>query len=187
MMETLALDDPRWESLAGLYGSRYDPRPTLRRLAAGEPPGKDTWAEFWQELHHQGDVSVLSYATLVALVNSLSRAATRGWNFYGLAATIELQRLWRANPQLPAWLEPFYHHAWTELLALALDDLRVDADALAVRTALAVVAFAKGSPRLGALLIDFDESELEDMLKTQIGWDTLYAEGRALHQPALPA
>jgi len=63
----LSLDDERWRTLEGGYRMPFDPRPWLERLATGKE-NDVVWHEFWEELHHQGDVGVASYATVLPLV-----------------------------------------------------------------------------------------------------------------------
>jgi hypothetical protein len=63
----LPLDDPRWRSYKGGYQAPYDASPGLRRLLA-DGPDEELWEEFWNELHHQGDVNQASYAAVPWLV-----------------------------------------------------------------------------------------------------------------------
>src|SRR5688500_1463687 len=99
----LSLDDPRWRTLHGGYRLLYDPTPALRRLAA-EWENAPAWEELWNELHHQGDVGEASYAALTVIAELARAVASRGWNVYALAATIETERHAQRNPSLPTWL-----------------------------------------------------------------------------------
>jgi hypothetical protein len=63
----LDFDDSRWKGLKGGYRIPYDPRPVLRNLEEGKDLS-DAWSELWDELHHQGDVDVASYAAVPHLV-----------------------------------------------------------------------------------------------------------------------
>lgn len=179
MPRALSLDDPRWRSLAGGYGTAYDPRPALRALEANVQDD-GAWKELWGELHHQGDVGEASYAALPTLVTLGERAAARDWNLYALAATIEVERHRHSNPDLPAWLTHFYTEAWKALVRMALSDLAAATDPLVVQSAVAVVALGRGALRLGALLADLDESEIDEYLNDHAAWDELYDEGKRL-------
>lgn len=75
----LSLDDPLWPALEGGYGVPYDASLALKALKAGE----DVWHELWEELHHQGDVGVASYAAVAQLVDICAEPAQRGDDFYG--------------------------------------------------------------------------------------------------------
>lgn len=176
---TLSLDDRRWRTLRGGYRVPYDPTPALRRLAA-EWVNVPAWEELWNELHHQGDVDEASYAALTVIVDLAQRVPARGWNVYALAATIETERHARDNPGLPDWLVDDYRRTWTLLAELALADLRTNEDPLVVRSALAVVALARGATKLGALIAFLDESEIDEYLEEHLDWSERYqAEQKA--------
>ena len=106
-----SFDDPRWASLAGGYRTPYDARPALRRLAV-DWNDEGAWQELWGALHHQTDVGDASYAAIRALVEIGRHLPTRGWNFYGLLATIESERHAHDNPPIPVWLVEEYRAAW---------------------------------------------------------------------------
>ncbi len=165
----LPLDDPRWSSLHGGYRLPYDARPALRRLAL-DWTDRAAWEELWSELDHRGDVGEASYAALPVLVELARDARTREWNVYALAATIETERHARRNPPLPAWIATDYGQAWTKLAELALQDLQEARDRNLIRSALAVVALARGDLKLGALLASLDDSEIDEYLDDRIGW-----------------
>jgi len=169
----LTLEDPRWRTLHSGYRLPYDPTPILRRLAS-RWDDQPAWNELWGELHHQGDVGEASYAALVAIADLARNVASRGWNAYALAATVESQRHARRNPPLPGWLAADYRDAWSALTELALADLSATQDPLVVRSALAVVALGKGLTKLGTLIADLDESELDEYLDQHFDWSAQY-------------
>jgi hypothetical protein len=125
-------------------------------------------------LHHQGDVDEASYAALTVLVELALRAPVRGWNIYALAATIESERHAQRNPTVPAWLAQEYRDAWDLLAALALRDLAEATDSYLIRSTLAVVALARGAPKLGVLIAGLDDSELDSYLEEHLGWSQQY-------------
>jgi len=171
----LSLDDAIWKELQGGYKIPYDVSIALRSMR----DGIDVWNELWNELHHQGDVGVASYAAVPQIVSIAAAAATRDWNFYGLLATIEVDRHRKSNPALPAWLKADYASAWVQASALALTDLRLEADSTSVQAILSVVALAKGELKLGAMLSNLDASELEELLEDQLAWSETYeGQGR---------
>jgi len=171
----IELDDPRWEGLTGGYRIPFDPRPALRALEA-DGSRKDLWEELWNELHHQGDIGEASYAAVVVLVGIETRRRRLGWNLFAFAATIEVERHRKGNPPVPAWLELDYRSAWNDLAGLALEDLRTVKDADRVRTALPVVALARGQTKLGAFLAFLDDSELDELVEDRMAWGELYRE-----------
>ena len=169
------LTDPKWEALEGGYRIPYDPRPVLSKLATGsEMP--EAWEELWNELHHQGDVGEASYVAVTALVDLYSSGRDPDWNLFALAATIEIERHRKGNPPLPEWLREDYEKAWQKLAELALARLADDADSNTLQSTLAVLAIARGTLKLGAMISHLDSSELDEILEQYLSWQELYGE-----------
>ena len=166
----LSLDDDRWKDLLGGYNTPYDASIALRSMQ----DGTDVWGELWDELHHQGNVGVASYAAVPELVRLAGVASRRDWNFYGLVATIELERHRKGNPAMPSWLKVDYDSALAIASALAMSDLGSQTDSDTVRAILSVIALAKGELKLGAILSDLDASELDEWLEERLTWSELY-------------
>ncbi|KRB98275.1 hypothetical protein [Duganella sp. Root198D2] len=168
----LSLEDKTWKELHGGYGIPYDASAALRSMQ----DGKDVWDELWNELHHQGDVGVASYAAVPELVRIAGDATTRDWNFYGLVATIEVERHRKGNPAIPAWLKADYDSALARASVLGLADIGSRADSETVRAILSVLALARGELKLGAMLSGLDASELDEWLEERLAWTELYEE-----------
>ncbi len=166
----IALGDPKWKKLKGGYRTPYDPSPVLRRLEKGE----NVWDILWDKLHHQGSVGEASYAAVPHLVRIAKGSRSRDWNIYGLVSTIEVERHAKKNPLLPRWLTKDYKAAWSQLLDLALNDLHEDWDPATIRVVLGVVALAKGALKVGALLVNSDASEIDEILDEYDGWSKFY-------------
>jgi hypothetical protein len=164
----LPLDDKRWASLEGGYRVPYDASRLLRQLEHATDL-QPIWDELWNELHHQGDVGVASYAAIPQIVRIAKVRDVSDRNLYAIAAAIESARHEAQNPALPDWLEPSYTAAWQELLLLAFDQLRSQTDHVTTRCILAVIAIAKGLPKLGRLLSEFDASEIEELYENLYG------------------
>jgi hypothetical protein len=81
-----------------------------------------------------------------------------------LVGTIELLRCRGQNPDVPPWLAPRYRAALARLAELARDDLRDSDDPLVIRSALGVVAITKNLREHGTILIEFDDSEVEEIV-----------------------
>ena len=161
-----------WSVLTGGYRVPYDPRPAIGRLY-DDRLDDVAWRELWEELHHQGDVGEASYAAVPLLVEACT-TGPRDWNFHGLIATIETERHRRANPAVPSWLKVTYEKALSKAGTLALEDLGTADDPEVIRSALAVVALARGDLQLGALLSDLDSSELQELVNERFAWSDLY-------------
>lgn len=143
------------------YGEPYDPRPAIEAWRAGSV--EDGSEELWENLYHQGSVNSASYAAVGEVVRMMQEQAAPNWNAYALIAGIEEARLAEGNPPVPEALEADYRRAWDAALPLALRHLQEADDDLTVRSALAVVAFAKGQHRLASIAL-LTEDEREEML-----------------------
>ena len=148
-----------WAELDGGYRTPYDPRPALAALEAGQ----GDWDELWQELHHQGDVGLASYAAVPLIARITEQAAVPDWNPFALVATIEEARISGPNPALPNWMKSDYEAAWKRLFAVAHRLLPDAADDELIRSLLSVLAFGKSQPLLARLAL-LTEAERGDML-----------------------
>lgn len=127
------------------------------------------WDEFWEALHHQGDVGEASYAAIPAIVRIYAEHSTRpDWNVYAFAATVEEARHGNDNPAMPDWLAAEYERGWTELEARALAELPSASDDELVSSIMAVLALAKGKRTLARMAL-LTEDERKEMLDTA-GW-----------------
>jgi hypothetical protein len=166
----IELDDPRWLKLKGGYKIAYDPTPALRKLKLD----KAVWDELWENLHHQGDVGEASYAAVPHIVKISETVAERNWNLYALVSIIEIERHRKTNPAIPSWLLKEYEQAWQKLLQLGLADLQNTTDPILIRSILGALALARGNRKLGALLINLDTSEIDELLEERLAWSDLY-------------
>ena len=173
----LSFDDPRWLTLKGGYHIPYDPRPALMRLEAEESIVV-TWEELWNELHHQGDIDDASYAVVPYLVRIYDTKSNIDWNFYAIISTIEIERHRKKNPPLPDWLTEDYFQAWNELVKLALRDFPNAQADVEVKTVLGALAVAKKQLKLGTLISNFDNAEIDELLEDHLAWSKIYDEKR---------
>jgi hypothetical protein len=161
----MEFDDPRWTELRSGYRDLYDPRPDLRLLESG-CDDKTAWDSLWQNLHHQGDVDLASYASVPHLVRIYARRFNADWNAYSMVTIIdECRRAAGKNPPLPEWLRPEYEAAISKLGELALLDLAKAHDQLLIDTAIAAVATSKGHYFLARLAGQFTEEERLEFLR----------------------
>jgi hypothetical protein len=153
-----------WDQLHGAYGRPFDPRPALAAIEAGG----GSWDILWEELHHQGDLGLASYAA-VPLVARLAESAERpDWNPFALAATIEEERCNGRNPELPAALAAEYAQAWDRLFRAAHRFLPEAEEAPLLSALFAVLAVGKGLKQLARLALVTEEERRE--LIEEAGW-----------------
>ena len=92
------------EILNGGYGVPYDAMPALNKLGSSRD---EAISELWENLYHQGDVGLASYAAVPALVKA---------GELSLVASIEVARNTEKNPELPPSLEAGYIQALKQAL-----------------------------------------------------------------------
>lgn len=141
------------------YGEPYDPRPAIEAWRSGK--AEDARQELWDKLYHQGTINSASYAAVGAIVSMMQEQAKPDWNAYSLVASIEDGRLVEGNPPVPSELEQDYECAWATILPIALRDLGEARDDLVVRSALAVVAHAKGQHTLATIALCTEDERVE--------------------------
>lgn len=162
----MEMDDGRWSGLEGGYRVAYDPRDALRRLATGDIAS--AWEELWNELHHQGDVGLASFAAVPELVRIHEARRIADWNFYALVATIEQARDNPSNPQLPEWQAKEYDLAWRALERLALSHFPDATDDELIHSLIAVLALCRGRRTLARMAM-LTEDERQELLG-EAGW-----------------
>jgi len=145
--------------LRNAHGKPFDPHPLVE--AWGESATSDVVRDLWDNLYHQGAVNSASYAAVGAIVRILARSKTTDWNGYALMASIEEARLSGGGMPMPVNLADDYESAWTAVLPLALRDLLEAQDDSMVRSAIAVVAFAKGQRTLAAIALCTEDERTE--------------------------
>lgn len=90
--------------LNGGYGVPYDPWPALGRLNTSRDEALD---ELWENLYHQGDVGLASYAAVPELVKA---------GELSLVAAIEVARQNGNNPELPESMAQEYEQGLKDAL-----------------------------------------------------------------------
>ena len=167
----ISLDDPRWKQLEGGYRIPYDPRPALRRLERGD---QKAWDELWEELHHQSDVGTASYAAVPYLVQLQEQTGQLDGNCYTFFSIIEIQRHAKGNPPLPDWLQEPYRQSWQRLRRIAARDVQKSEDGPVLEAILSTLALAAGQLKLGALLMELDSFQIDELLEERTAWSQVY-------------
>jgi len=90
--------------LNGGYGIPYDIEPALKKLSSSRD---EAISELWENLYHQGDVGLASYAAVPALVQA---------GELSLVSAIEVARSSESSPKLPLSLKPEYEQALKQAL-----------------------------------------------------------------------
>ncbi|HEX7641956.1 MAG TPA: hypothetical protein VF450_06935 [Noviherbaspirillum sp.] len=80
----------------------------------------------------------------------------------------------RRSALVPNWLKYDCNVALGKALALGLADIKSSSDSLTARAILSVLALAKGELKLGAMLSQLDDSELDEWIEHRVAWSELY-------------
>jgi len=161
----IKLDDPIWDTFIGGYRTPYNASSCLKELEEGSTDLEEIWEEFWNELHHQGDVDVASYAVVPQLVRICVARNLLDWNVFALVAAIEECRIFGENPTVPNWLEKDYGSAIKELAKYGAQNFSKDWPKELTQSFLAVAAFAKGAPNTGRILSQFSDEEMKEVIE----------------------
>ena len=164
----LSFEDPRWNGLKAGYRIPIDLRPILQRLES-DTDATETWDELWQELYHQGDVGEGSFVAVPHLVRIHRLRGLADANTYALAATIELARGTRTNPDVPAWAQDDYNQALRELARIGLEELPRAPDQETVLSILSLLAIVHGARTHGRILLRFTEDEVVELERQAFG------------------
>jgi hypothetical protein len=159
----IKLDDPIWDTLIGGYRTPYNASVRLQELENGLDNADEIWEEFWNELHHQGDVDIASYAVVPQLVRICTKRQLLDWNVFALVATIEECRIFGENPSIPNWLETDYHSSIKKLAEFGAQRFLQDWTKELTQSFLAVAAFAKNAPNTGRILTEFSNDEMKEV------------------------
>lgn len=155
----VSLDDPRWREFDGGYRRPYDASISLRQLETASGSLDAIWNELWNNLHHQGDVGVASYAAVVHLARIVRENRILDWNPFAFAACVELARTGPDNPELPAWLKADYTNALNDLVQFALGNWERPWSRELLTAVSSLIAVVKGNRELAQLIFETSGEE----------------------------
>jgi hypothetical protein len=160
----ISLNDPSWKDFDGGYREKYDAAVPLSRLEGGIGELDSIWSELWENLHHQGDIGIASYAAIPHITRIIQERSIFNFNPFALAVTIELARGQGQNPELPDWLREEYFQALWDMAKYGCDNLNKNWDSSILKSVLSLVAIIKGNRDLGELIIEVDAGYEKDLL-----------------------
>lgn len=153
----LPLNDPKWKELAGGYRIPFDASIPLSKLENSANDTETIWSDLWENLYHQRDVGIASYAAIPHLVRIIRDRKILDWNPFGLAVAIELARVDGKNPELPDWLKQAYFQAYKDMAEYACESMSQEWDSDLLRSALSLIAIIKGNRDLAELIYEVEE------------------------------
>ncbi len=118
----------------------------------------------WENLYHQGDVDIASYAAVPHIARIIQSRKIFEYTPFALTVAIELARGQGQNPELPDWLKEDYDQALWGIAKYGCDNLKKEWDASILKSVLALVAIIKSNRDLGELIFEVDEGYEKDLL-----------------------
>lgn len=157
----LELNDKRWETFKGGYKVPYNASIQLKVLEKTEDPArvKQILEEFWQELHHQGDVDVASYMALPHLIRIAKEKQLRNADIPAIVAVIEVQRH-SNNPPLPKEFQAEYEQEIKGIIDVIKLNQGKKWNFDYATSATAAIAAVNGQFDLAKVLIDLEDDDL---------------------------
>ncbi len=160
----IPLSDPKWIDFDGGYRDKYDASVPLARLESCVEGLDAIWSELWENLYHQGDVGIASYAAVSHITRIIQSRKILDYNPFALTVAIELARGRGQNLELPDWLKGDYNQALWDIAKYGCGNLNKEWDAAILKSVLALVAIIKGNRDLGELIFEVDEGYEKELL-----------------------
>ena len=160
----LALDDLRWNEFEGGYRIKYNPSVALANLEKNTLTPTQIWDELWENLHHQGNVGIASYAAVPHLARIIRNRQLFDNNGFAMVVVIELARGKGKNPELPLWLKSDYAQALWDITKYGLENLQKQWDACTLQSILALLAILKNNQELAELIFEIEPTDAKMLL-----------------------
>lgn len=163
MNKMIQLNDPIWKTFEGGYRNIYDASVRLKELEKTNNEEKiaEIFGEFWEELHHQGDVGFASYFALPHLIRIGIEQKLDNWDIPAFVAVIEIQRH-HNNPKIPEEFIEDYKKEIQQITNLIAINQDRKWDKNYSVSALSAIAAVNGQIDLAKIILELDD---EDCIK----------------------
>jgi len=155
----MSLTDPRWATLDGAYRVPFDAAEPLTAYSSGKLSDEQFWYVVWNDLFHQDDVGVASYAAVPQILRIYEQRNLFDYNLVTFAAGVERVRHHDDNPALPDWLEAEYRAGLQAIIRYGIRHLTDAWDGATLKSFLMLVAVYKDNHALCDLLDCVDEGD----------------------------
>ena len=167
------LEDPIWDTLIGGYNTLYNPTEAIKKLedCSCEKEEGELYLELWNELHHQGDLGVASYATVPQLIRVSLNNTPKTYNIFALITIIEIERTQNNNPLIPENIEQSYMESLRQIPKLIQDYSSKEWNEIDLTSCSAALAASKGHRTLAKAYLELGIDQAKDFLKNETGWE----------------
>lgn len=155
----MSLNDPRWAGFDGAHRVPFDAAAPLTAFLSGKLSDEQFWYVVWNDLFHQDDVGVASYAAVPQIMRICEQQDLFDYNLFTFAAGVERVRHYDDNPAMPAWLEAEYRAGLQAIIRYGIAHLTDEWDAATLKAFLMLVAVYKGNLGLCDLLDCVDDGD----------------------------
>lgn len=159
------LNDNIWATLEGGYKTKFDASVPLKKMEECSSPSKEIWETLWEELHHQGDVGIASYAVLPHLIRIYKEKRWFDHNLCMFASIIERARLQNSNPDVPEWLEKEYRQSLDEIVKYSIEHIEKKWDYYSLLGLLMLISLLQDNSDLAELLNLIDEGQAKTFIE----------------------
>ena len=159
------LHDKRWRTFDSGYRIPYDASTPLKKLAEVNSNHEEVMKEFWEELHHQGDVGIASYAVIPHLVRIYKERKIFDSNLPAFIATINRCSFTEGNPEIPDWLKTDYEVALFECIEYCIGFIRTNWTYDILQSFLMLVSSVKGNQVLSDIISYVEPGNEEEQLE----------------------
>ncbi|MCW1883730.1 hypothetical protein OKA04_03255 [Luteolibacter flavescens] len=131
----------------------------------------EAFVELWDELHHQGDLGIGSYACVPQIVRIGQKRAPMTPDFFALIAVIEIERHENDNPEMPRELAGEYSHALNLIPELIAKASPPKWDQSMISSTCAALAASKGNRLLARAYLEMNEDNAVPFLREETGYE----------------
>jgi hypothetical protein len=143
-----------WRTLDGGYRQAFDASKLLRVLAGAAEPPQEVWESVWNNLYHQHDVGIASYAVMPWLLRIYREKHWLDFDLPSYAFAIEQARSMEGNPRVPDWLVREYDESVEGIFNYCFEN-RLECDDPNFKKALVLLAAVLVGAYEIADLVDF--------------------------------
>ena len=129
------------------------------------------YKELWDELHHQGDLGVCSYACVPHLVRIAESRPPMTFDFFAMITVIEIERHERHNPKIPREIKSDYLQALERIPALIPQASPHKWDETMISSTCAALAASKSNRLLARAFLEMTALSARTFLREETGYE----------------
>ena len=153
-----------WHKLRNGYHQIYNPLPKLEQYETKKITLNQLLKEFWEELHHQGDVDSASYAVVPMLTLYYQRGSDTTGELLTLLVTIILASKDKKNPKPSGDVKRYFDQATDSLVETVASSILRPKSAHELWSALSLISLQHKQIDTAKLLNFLDQDTLKHIV-----------------------